>query len=686
MARAIYSRPQLLVLDDPFSAIDRQTTNQLFCGLFNSDGLLRKLNATVLISTHDTELFGTADVLLNLRGNGSVCMEKGNSQDLERTTQPPVASVGVDTLQSNEESSEKVKTVITIAAEKQEIATRNRSDFSIYRFFFSTAPTWMFVSFILGAILTAACERICGVFLRWWLQHDPDKLVYFAIYGALGVLPACAFGIITVIFFQLLVPRYGANMHKMLVDSMLGATVPFLTAADHGVFINRVSQHMTNITQEFARCAFKIPYSTANVVAIVIIIASASYYALVLIPVFAVVLFILQLVYLRTSRQMRLLDLEAKTPTYSLLAEIGDGVGHVRAFSWQSQFMERAFDAIDIAQNPFYLMSSIQLWLSFVLDMINTCIALVLICFAVFWSSHTTQSGLGLSFVTLMGLGSALTFFMNNWIAIETSLGAIAGVRDFVKETPVEESRSNEKPVSDSLGAGAVTFDNVTAWYKTGHETTTALSNLCMEIPPRSKVALRGRTGSGKSSIFLAMLNCLDYKGTIKIDGQELSTIPLNVLRQKVALCPQDNMRLPGTIRENLMPWLLSNPKNCPFSDDRIDQVLQEVALMEVVEAAGGLDASMEGLGLSAGQNQLFSIARTILAKDYRGSCVILMDEGTSNLDDEMEGLINSVVETSFKDCTVIMIAHRPGAIACADIVFDTHAGKATLHGSANLH
>lgn len=201
-------------------------------------------------------------------------------------------------------------------------------------------------------------------------------------------------------------------------------------------------------------------------VADVAIIISASYYAVALLPVICVILYVIQMVYLRTSRQLRLLDLEAMTPMYSLLAEVGSGVNHMRAFGWWDNYLKRTHCILDVSQKPFYFMACVQRWLMFIMDSLNTCIALVLMCFAVFWGSTTSQTGLGLSFVTLIGLANCITFFMNQWIAIETSLGAIDGIRSFVRDTPVEKEGDASHMPEDWPQSGEIKLENVTAFYK----------------------------------------------------------------------------------------------------------------------------------------------------------------------------------------------------------------------------
>lgn len=177
----------------------------------------------------------------------------------------------------------------------------------------------------------------------------------------------------------------------------------------------------------------------------------------------------------------------------------------------------------------------------------------------------------------------------------------------------------------------------------------------------------------------MTLLNCLSYQGSIQIDGQELRDIPLTRLRSIISLCPQDNLKLPGNIRQNLMPWALNDPSQEKSYDGKLEEILKNLDLWTVIDEAGGLDGPMEELGLSSGQDQLFSLARTMITKIHRSSRIILMDEITGHLDEVKEEEILQTISETFADCTVLTIAHRPGTIAAANKVYEMQNGGMVL-------
>ena len=115
------------------------------------------------------------------------------------------------------------------------------------------------------------------------------------------------------------------------------------------------------------------------------------------IPFLFIVVYIIQFVYLRTSRQVRFLDLEAKSPIYSHFLETLDGVATVRAFGWQAQSQAINTSRLDASLGPYYLLFCIQRWLNLVLDLITAGMAVLVIALAVSVRTSTSAGRLGVS-------------------------------------------------------------------------------------------------------------------------------------------------------------------------------------------------------------------------------------------------------------------------------------------------
>lgn len=177
-------------------------------------------------------------------------------------------------------------------------------------------------------------------------------------------------------------------------------------------------------------------------------------------------IWVLQYFYLRTSRQMRHLDLEYKTPLYTHFAETASGLRHIRAFGREADNFERGLGFLNVSQKPYYAMSAIQRWLSFYLDMFACTIGTTVTVFALKFSQTTSAPALGLAFLNLIWFGLALGFFISAWVGLETSVGALSRLREFLDRTPVESQVPHKDLPPNWPERGGLQFRNVTATYR----------------------------------------------------------------------------------------------------------------------------------------------------------------------------------------------------------------------------
>lgn len=198
-----------------------------------------------------------------------------------------------------------------------------------------------------------------------------------------------------------------------------------------------------------------------------VMIVSGSSYTAVVIPFVLAVLYVVQKFYLRTSRQMRFLDLEAKSPLYTHFTETIAGAVTVRAFGRQTAALDEHRRRLDQSQKPYYLMFCIQRWLNVVLDLIVAGMAAVLVSLALLLPSSSSGGAVGLAMVNLIGFSSSLGMLVSQWTNLETSLGAIARIKSFVSDTPREQDDGEEAAVPDGWPSrGEVRLDGVVASYR----------------------------------------------------------------------------------------------------------------------------------------------------------------------------------------------------------------------------
>ena len=190
-------------------------------------------------------------------------------------------------------------------------------------------------------------------------------------------------------------------------------------------------------------------------------------YILAAVPFMLGLLYVLQVFYLSTSRQLRLLDLEAKSPLYTHFSETLEGLATIQSFGWQHTFRQRMLQYLDASQRPSYLLYAIQRWLNVVLSLIVAAIAILLVALSLQLNLSAAGS-VGVGLISLLTLNENLAVLIMSWTSLETSLGAIARVRDFEKETPQEVSETSPSTATLMSGwpqDGKLEFQNVSASY-----------------------------------------------------------------------------------------------------------------------------------------------------------------------------------------------------------------------------
>jgi ABC-type multidrug transport system fused ATPase/permease subunit len=241
----------------------------------------------------------------------------------------------------------------------------------------------------------------------------------------------------------------------------------------------------------------------------VLICLGASYIAAA-IPGALIALYLIQRFYLRTSRQMRLLDLESKSPLYQHFTETIEGLETIRAFGWQNFYNNGATTKIDVSQKPYYLLLSIQRWLNLVLDCVVGILAVLLVAIALSIPQSSSGGALGVALTSVLMFNTSLKQMITNWTQAETSLGSISRTASFERDTPSENSTNGIlDPSSDWPSKGDVKVAGMSVIYRYVDEYiifehaylylrsdgTKALRDVSFHVSSGQKIGICGRTG-----------------------------------------------------------------------------------------------------------------------------------------------------------------------------------------------
>lgn len=428
-----------------------------------------------------------------------------------------------------------------------------------------------------------------------------------------------------------IVPTSGVGLHRKLLTTILNATFLTISNIDTGSLINRFNQDLMLVDLRLPLEFFNTAAELFTCVMQVVLVVVAALYTLIILPIISIVLWIVQHFYLRTSKQLRHLDLESTSNLHTKLSETCTGIVTIRAHAWQSTFRQEFDNSLLRSQEPTYLLYMVQRWLQLVMNLIVAGLSVVVTGAAVGMKDKTNAGAIGVAFLNMTTLGETMTNLITSWTSMETSMGAIARIEAFERDTPTEAKIESPVEVPPEWPAqGNIKIDSLYAKYSTdefeGTDSSWVLRDIKLEVHGGEKIAICGPSGSGKSTFFLSLLALIEHtSGSITIDGFDISRIDRSILRSKMHVISQDAFLQGDTVRDTLQSAAKGN-----ISEETMMDVLVECSLLDKLKVAGGLEAKMSDVELSVGERQLFALARTILQAGSSPGGIVLLDEATS--------------------------------------------------------
>ncbi|KAF2501023.1 ATP-dependent bile acid permease [Lophium mytilinum] len=757
LARALYSRAGILIMDDIFSAVDAHVGLHL---LENAIAGELGQNRTRIIVTHHASLclpktkysvhlsggtVGQAGFVEELRARGKLDEILEDEEDAVSDTEDGDTLPDLD-IQDHRRASSSAKTeqplngshgtgrrrhsAISVRSDKiddgglsvgpkaapkkfveEETTMRGRISWAVYRGYMSAGGGFWFWAII---VLTFAAYEtgLLGQYL--WLaiwtdsyspkamvtglstndpsyhimttgpfksvDLDPDLQHYLIVYIVISLVLCIVGAVRYYVVFNASVMASRVLFHGF-THAVLRAPIRWLDTVPIGRVLNRFTTDFRVIDSEMSTAVAMVINYALRVVGITIAGIMVSPYMAIFAAVLIGVNSRFALHFLEGARETKRLESITKSPIFDLFGSALAGVGTIRAFSRTDVYIADMFTKIDHYGSSLWYMWVFNQWLCFRLGLLgaafSTAMALLIVSIK---SLGAPLAGFALTFTLQYSM--AVMWVLRQYSTVELGMNATERVVEY-SEMETETEGGTDVPAAWPA-EGRLEVENLVIGY--APDLPAVLKGLSFGVEPNERIGIVGRTGAGKSSFTLALFRFLEAReGKIVIDGIDISSIKLRLLRSRLAIIPQDPVLFSGTVRSNLDPFK-------EHSDERLKEALLRVHLVspqqDVSESNSRKDVnpftsldnqiSESGQNLSQGQRQLLCLARAILSRPK----ILVLDEATSAVDKATDELIQASIRDEFRNSTLIVIAHRLSTIADFDRILVMGEGRALEFGS----
>uniref|UniRef100_A0A674D3X8 ABC-type glutathione-S-conjugate transporter n=1 Tax=Salmo trutta TaxID=8032 RepID=A0A674D3X8_SALTR len=647
LARAVYRKADVYLLDDPLSAVDAHVGQHIFERVFGPKGLLK--DQTRVLVTHGLSFLPQADLIL-VMVEGEIT-EMGSYLELmardgafaefirlfagnERKERSHRGEERWNTLNRLQPPGDKAAISDTEDQEQEDVgklteadkANTGRVKLEMYVEYFRTIG----LALIIPIVVLYAFQQAASLAYNYWLSvwaDDPiingtqiDTDLKLGVFGALGFAQGVSiFGTTVAISLGGIIAS--RHLHLDLLNNVLRSPMAFFEVTPSGNLLNRFSKEVDAIDCMIPDgVKMMLGYLFKLLEVCIIVLVAMPFAGVILLPLTLLYAFI-QSFYVATSCQLRRLEAVSRSPIYTHFNETVQGASVIRAFSEQQRFILQANGRVDHNQTAYFPRFVATRWLAVNLEFLGNLLVLAAATLAVM-GRDTLSPGI---------VGLAVSHSLQAPWTIEGSMLPLAW--------PTH---------------GTIELEEYGLQYRKGLDW--ALKGISLSIQEKEKVGIVGRTGAGKSSLALGIFRILEAaKGEIYIDGINIAQIGLHALRSRITIIPQDPVLFSGSLRMNLDPF-------DGYSDEEVWRALELSHLKSFVSGLPDKlnhECSEGGENLSLGQRQLVCLARALLRKTK----ILVLDEATAAVDLETDNLIQSTIRTQFDDCTVLTIAHRLNTI-----------------------
>ncbi|KAJ7167899.1 P-loop containing nucleoside triphosphate hydrolase protein [Mycena filopes] len=679
LARAIYSKAEILLLDDVLAALDVHTSKWIVEKCFSGDLVKGR---TIILVTHNVALAAPmADFTISIGLNGRI-MSQGSVADAlkhdtalakEADADLQVMEQVVDAEPVEAKPDTNAPDGKLILAEEVKLG---RVKWSAVNLYLRGLGGLGFYTFFLGTVLAWHLAQIyetwyMGYFASLYETSPPGSVsvsYHIGVYLSIVLFEVMIHSSGDIVFAYAVL-RASRDIHRRLVESILGTTLRWLdiTPASRVITrftadINAVDGPILNVFAGFIYVTISMFASFAAVVFLTPLFSVPGVFA-------AIIGGTLGQLFIKAQLSVKRESSNAKAPVLGHFGAAIAGLTSIRAYGAQTAFIQESLRRIDKYTRAARILSNLDRWVGVRLAAVGNILSAVLALYLVYFQEERANN-VGFSLNMAAAFSTRILFWVRLWNDVQIQGNSLERIQQYIDIEQEPKSTEAGKPPAHWPSSGELIVEKLSARYSP--DGPKVLRDISFRINSGERVGIVGRTGSGKSSLTLALLRCIYTEGAVHYDGIPTSSVNLDALRSNITIIPQMPELLSGTLRHNLDPF-------SQYDDAALNSALRAAGLFslqeEMEEGRLVLDSviSSGGSNLSVGQRQILALARAIV----RDSKLLILDEATSAIDYKTDSVIQTSLRTELKsDVTVITVAHRLQTILDSDKIMVLDEGR----------
>lgn len=601
IARLVYSQADILLFDDPLSALDAHVTADVFrlCVkehlrdktrvlVTNQLHLMPQMDRIVVMNQGKIQQIGTFEELLaddkgeffrlftdNINAENEEEDEKEGGDKVaadelkEIVVTAPVVEGG---LRKRSGTLIETKALIPLeAAKDSKVEDKKDAGKLIQKEHHATGSIkWDVYSGYLQALGWLPCvvtlvmnvasvglSLASSIWLGIWAgeQEDPDHGVvyYISIYVLLSVLTVLTLLVASLVGYSGSVSA-SRLLHADLVTSLFRSPISFFDSTPLGRITNRMAKDVNmvdNTTMMISQMVLKVALGLLGT--LIVIGINTTYVLVPFIPIITIFIAV-QKFFRATSVQLKRLDAVSRSPLYAHFTESLNGLATIRAYLAQGRMAFENAHKLDENQRVFILAMTSNRWLSIRLEFLGGLLIMTTAVNCVLLRNSLSAAQAGIAMAYSLQITTQLNMMVRMTTELENAFNSVERIQEYTNLEAEAALKGPQYPPTDWPSEGRVEMKDLVVSYRPG--LPPVIKGINLTIEPTMKIGVCGRTGAGKSTLFQVLFRMMEAtSGSLCFDGVDVSSLGLEDVRNAISIIPQEPVLFSGSLRSNLDPF-----------------------------------------------------------------------------------------------------------------------------------